>query len=101
MYFDPTKWLNLLQESYFVYDKSSFVKLTFITEINKFLSIYCSASNFSEKKQDKSKIISPVNQKSLTIGKNIRKKQAKPSNSKSQREKIETMDKKFHNLQLT
>ena len=73
IYFDLTKRLNLLQEPYFVYNRSSLVKPTFITEINKFLSIYCSVSKFSEKKQDKSKIISPANQKSFTIEKTSEK----------------------------
>ena len=52
-YFDPTKSLNLLQESYFIYDCSSLVKPYFISELNKFLPIYCSVSNFSEKKKKK------------------------------------------------
>ena len=38
--------LNLLQESYFIYDRSSLVKNAFISQINKFLPIYCSVSNF-------------------------------------------------------
>ena len=53
IYFDPTKSLNLLQESYFIYDCSSLVKPYFISELNKFLPIYCSVSNFSEKKRKK------------------------------------------------
>ena len=53
IYFDPTKSLNLLQESYFIYDCSSLVKPYFISELNKFLPIYCSVSNFSEKKKKK------------------------------------------------
>ena len=53
IYFDPTKSLNLLQESYFIYDRSSLVKPYFISELNKFLPIYCSVSNFSEKKKKK------------------------------------------------
>ena len=53
IYFDPTNCLNLLQESYFIYDHSSLVKPYFISELNKFLPIYCSVSNFSEKKKKK------------------------------------------------
>ena len=73
IYFDPTERLNLLQESCFVYDRSSLVKPTFITEINKFLPIYCSASNVLEEKQNKSKIISPANQTIFTIEKTSEK----------------------------
>ena len=50
IYFDPTKRLNLLQESNFTYDRSSLVKPSFIRELNKFLPIYRTMSNFSEKK---------------------------------------------------
>ena len=53
IYFDPTKSLNLLQESYFIYDRSSLVKPYFISELNKFLPIYCSVSNFYKKKKKK------------------------------------------------
>ena len=87
IYFDRTKRFNILQDPYFVYDRSSLVKPTFITEINKFLPIYFLISNLSEEKQGKSKIISSVNQKSFTMEKTVGK--------------IETMKKKVYNLQLT
>ena len=45
-----TKRLNLLQDTFFIYDHSALVQQSFITELNKFLPICCSASNFSEKK---------------------------------------------------
>ena len=48
--FDPTRRLNFLQTSYFVYNRSSLIKPIFITGINKFLLIYCLVSNFLEKK---------------------------------------------------
>ena len=60
---DATERLNLLQESYFIYDSSSLVKASFLNELNKCLPIYCSVSNFSEKKTEKSKIILSKNQK--------------------------------------
>ena len=73
----PTERLNLLQKSYFVYNRSSLVRSIFITEINKFLLIYFVISSFSEKKQRKLKTISHANQISLTIETNIRKKGAR------------------------
>ena len=72
-YFDPTKRLNLLQKSYFIYDCSSLVKPSFISELNKCLPIYCSVSNFSRKKEKKSKIILTISQKKVLL-KNRRKK---------------------------
>ena len=49
IYFDLTMRLNVLQESYFIYDHSSLLKLSFISKLNTFLPIYCSVSTFSEK----------------------------------------------------
>ena len=38
-YFDVTKTLNILQDPFFIYDRSALVKQSFITELNKFLPI--------------------------------------------------------------
>ena len=51
IYFDPRKKLNLLQESYLIYDRSSLAKSSFISELNKILPIYCSVSIFQKKKK--------------------------------------------------
>ena len=42
--------LNLIQDTYFVYDHSNFIKKSFITELNKFSSIYSSITYFNGKK---------------------------------------------------
>ena len=42
--------VNFINESYFLYDKSNFIKETFITEIKKIVSIYGSVSYFGKKK---------------------------------------------------
>ena len=47
----PTK--NFINETYFLYDKSFFVKKTFLIAINKTLSIYGSFSHFSGKTTEK------------------------------------------------
>ena len=41
--------VNFMNESYFLYDKSNFIKETFITEINKKILIYRSISYFGKK----------------------------------------------------
>ena len=69
IYFDLTMRLNVLQESYFIYDHSSLLKLSFISKLNTFLPIYCSVSTFSEKKEKKPKIISATYQKIFFIKK--------------------------------
>ena len=86
-----------MQESYFIYYRSSLVKPSFISELNKFLPIYCSVSNFSKKKEKRSKIILATNQKKLYIEKSTEKliQIAKVSG-----QKIETTDLKIHNFQL-
>ena len=52
IYFDPTKRLNLLQESYFIYDRSSLVKPSFISGHNNFLPLYCAVSKKKKKKKN-------------------------------------------------
>ena len=48
------KKTQFIQGSYFLYDKGNVIKRSFITELNKFLSIYGSVSYFGQKK--------PINQ---------------------------------------
>ena len=40
--------MSFINESYFLYDKSNLIKQTFLTEINKLLSIYGSISYFDK-----------------------------------------------------
>ena len=44
------KKTQFIEGSYFSYDKSNVIKRYFLTEPNKFLSIYCSISYFGERK---------------------------------------------------
>ena len=73
-YFDPTKRLNLLQESYLIYDRSSKVKPFFISELNQFLPIYCSVSNLSKKKKKENLKLFQQQIKKDFLSKNRRKK---------------------------
>ena len=41
---------QFMQDSYFLYNKSNLIKRSFITELNKFISIYGSISCFDSKK---------------------------------------------------
>ena len=66
--FRRTKIVNILQDTFFIYDRSALVKQSFITELNRFLPTYCSVSNFSEKKE-KRKIVSSQNQHKFFIEK--------------------------------
>ena len=90
-----------MQESYFIYDRSSLVKPSFISEINKFLPIYCSVSNFPEKKEKKSKIILATIQKRFFIKNSTEKNELLVQIAKVSRKKNETTDHKVHNFQLT
>ena len=44
------KKTQFIQGSYFLYAKGNVIKRSFITELNKFLSIYGSVSYFGQKK---------------------------------------------------
>ena len=43
--------VNFISESYFLYDKSNFIKETFITELNNKIIIYGFISYYNKKKQ--------------------------------------------------
>ena len=60
-----------MQESYFIYDCSSLVKPSFISELNKVLPICCSVK---KKNKKKSKIISATCQKGFFIEKPTEKR---------------------------
>ena len=49
-YFPILNRLDLIQDKYFIYDHSNFAKKSFITELNKSISIYSSITYFNEKK---------------------------------------------------
>ena len=70
--FRRTKIVNILHDTFFIYDRSALVKQSFITELNRFLPTYCSVSNFSEKKE-KRKIVSSQNQQKCFIEKTTEK----------------------------
>ena len=90
-----------MQEPYFIYDHRTLVKPSFISELNKFLPIYCSVRNFSEKKKEKkSKIISATNQKIFFIKKSTEKSELSVQIAKVSGQKIETTDQKIHNFRL-
>ena len=76
-----------------------------MTELDKFLPIYCSVSNFSKKKEKekrkKSKIISATNQKIFFIEKSTEKSELVVQIAIVSGQKIETTDQKIHNFQLT
>ena len=46
--------VSFVKESYFLYDKSNMVEQTFITEINKLISVYNSISYFGKKSANES-----------------------------------------------
>ena len=68
---------------------------TSITEINKFLLIYCSEGNYSEEKYDKSKTISPANQKPFTIKQTLEKGELNLQMAKVSRKKLERQTKRY------
>lgn len=44
--------VSIVNESYFLYDRSNLIEPTFITEINKLISVYGSISYFDKKSLD-------------------------------------------------
>ena len=96
----PTK--NFINESFFLYDKSNLIKRTFVTAINKQLSLFGSFSYFSWKTGIKKlKLLSTDNflkffteKKSLRWNINLQLTQVN-------RSKIKTSDNKIHDFSIT
>ena len=86
--FNAVEQINLFQELYFLYDRSNFMKRTFINEINKFLPIYCSGSFYGKTEKEKIDLITGKNAKPFFIEKSV-KKRARLTNSKSSWEGLE------------
>ena len=88
--------INLLQESYFLYDGSNSIKRAFINEINKFSPIYCSGCFYGETEKEKIYLITGKNAKSFFIQKSAEKKELDLQIVKVSEKKTETTDNKIH-----
>ena len=64
--------VGFLNESYFFYDKSNVIEQTFVTEINKLISVYGSISFFNTKSvNEKVQIVSFNNPFKFTVLKDM------------------------------
>ena len=62
---------QFIQDSYFLYDKSNLIKRSFITEVNKFISICRSISYFgTQKSNEVAEIVSSNNPLELFVEEN-------------------------------
>ena len=97
----PTK--NFINESYFLYDKSNPIKKTFVSAINKQLSLYGSFSYFSGNAAAKNlDLITTSNFLKFFIEKNkVLKDNLKLQLAYVNGSKVETIDKKIHNFSIT
>ena len=83
-----------MQDTFFIYDCSTLAKQSFITELNRFLPIYCSVSNFSEK-NEKNQIVSSQNQQKFFIEKTTEKDSLSIQITKVSGKEIQTTDNNF------
>ena len=83
-----------MQDTFFIYDCSALAKQSFITELNRFLPIYCSVSNFSEKKEI-NQIVSSQNQQKFFIEKTTEKDSLSIQITKVSGKEIQTTDNNF------
>ena len=97
----PTK--NFINESYFLYDKSNLIKKTFVSAINKQLSLYGSFSYFSGNTAAKNlNLITTSNFLKFFIEKNkVLKDNLKLHLAYVNGSKVETTDEKIHNCSIT
>ena len=87
---------EFINESFLLYDKSNTIKRTFITALNKELSIYGSFSYFSGKKSKKYKADRCLKPPQKAIRKNLKLHLAYLNGSV-----VQTKDKKIHNFSIT
>ena len=96
----PIKYF--INESYFLYNKSNLIKNTFITTINKQLSLYGSFSYFSGKTSILNlKLLSFDNFLKFLIEKNSLKSNLKLQLAHVNGSEVSTSDKKIHNFSIT
>ena len=92
---------NFINESYFLYDKSNLIKKTFVTAINKQLSLYGSFSYFSGKASIKNlKLIDVINSPKFFVEKKSLKDHLKLQTAYVNDSDVKTEDKKYMIFQL-
>ena len=74
------------------------IKETFVTEINKLISVYGSISYFGEKNSKIAKIVSSSNLLKFNIKKDTIKKSLDFQLTKTNRKNVTLIDKKIHNF---
>ena len=93
---------EFINESFFQYDKSNNIKRTFITALNKELSIYGSFSYFSGKKKAKNiKLIDVSNHLKFFVEKKAVRKNLKLHLAYVNGSVVQTIDQKIHNFSIT
>ena len=91
-----------IKESYFLYDKSDLIKDTFITALNKKISIYGSMSYFNKKLENEIfKIVSPEELLKFYVDKDVTKNSLSFQLTSISGNIHVLKDKKIHNLSLT
>ena len=96
----PTK--NFINESFFLYDKSNTIKKTFITALNKQLSIYGSFSYFSGNTSIKNlKLLDVSNSLKFLVAKKALKEDLKLKIAYVNGKVVEIEDKKIHDFSIT
>ena len=91
-----------MNESYFLYDKSNMIEQTFITEINKLISVYGSISYFDKKSINEAvETVSFNNPLKFSVVKNTIKSTLDFQLTKINRNLPVLNDKKIHNFSFT
>ena len=91
-----------VNESYFLYDKSNLIKRTFVTGINKQLSLFGSFSFFSGKTEAKNlQLVAADSLLKFLIDKKSLKKNLKFELKHVNGSEVKTSDKKKHHFSIT
>ena len=96
----PSK--NFINESYFLYDKSGLIKESYITAINKKVSLYGSTSYFDRKTENEIlKLVSPENSLKFLVDKDTVRNNLSFQLASISGGVPTLKDKKIHDLSLT
>lgn len=99
-YFPILNKSNLVQDKYYIYDHSNFVKKSFIIELKRFTSIYGSITYFDEQK-NLLEIVSPRKTLEFEIEKDTYKNELILQITKVSGDRAEITDIKIHDLAIS
>ena len=100
IYFSIGNISTISRYNFFLYDKSNFIEKTFITELNKRVTLYGSISYFCKKKENGVNIINPENKLPVSIDQNTDQEKIRLHLSKLKGKLIDLKESRIENFSI-